>query len=114
MVKVVFMFIKKVIWFFTLNILILKIKNIFFFSLQVLELIKTRLSLSPNILDRGNRNNSRKYTYSLTISSKKDILAIRSLCENPLFLENKKYIFYFHYKLEGKKLVQYNNWQVNT
>ena len=70
---------------------------------QVLELIKTRLSLSPNILDRGNRNSTRKDTYSLTISSKKDILAIRCLCENPLLN-----------KLEGQKLVQYNNWQVNT
>ena len=68
---------------------------------QVLELIKRRLDLGPNILERGNRNNTRQNTYALTVSSKKDILSIRSLCENPLLN-----------KLEGYKLVQYNNWTV--
>ncbi|OAX30699.1 endonuclease, partial [Rhizopogon vinicolor AM-OR11-026] len=44
---------------------------------QVLELIKRSLNLTPTIIDRGNRNNTRQVTYSLTISSKKDILSIK-------------------------------------
>lgn len=68
---------------------------------QVLELIKRSLNLTPTIIDRGNRNNTRQVTYSLTISSKKDIHSIKDLCENPILN-----------KLEGHKLVQYNNWKL--
>nr|CBY89748.1 putative LAGLIDADG homing endonuclease [Pycnoporellus fulgens] len=70
---------------------------------NALELIKKRLDLTPNVLDKGNRNNTRKNTFSLTISSKKDISSIRELCENPSLN-----------KLEGQKLLQYNNWKVNS
>lgn len=69
---------------------------------QVLELIRKRLDLGPNVLDKGNRNDTRQTTYSLTISSKKDITSIRNLCEN-ISLN----------KLEGNKLAQYNNWKIN-
>ena len=65
-----------------------------------LELIKKRLELGPSVLDRGNRNNTRQNTYSLSISSKKDLLSLRELLENPLL-----------YGLKGYKLEQYNNWQ---
>ncbi len=65
-----------------------------------LELIRKRLDLGPNVLDKGNRNNTREVTYSLTISSKKDIISIKNLCENKLLN-----------KLEGNKLAQYNNWK---
>lgn len=47
---------------------------------QVLELIKNNLDLGQNLVDRGNRNNTRQNTYSLTISSKKDLLTIKILC----------------------------------
>lgn len=70
---------------------------------NALELIKKRLDLTPNVLDKGNRNNTRKNIFSLTISSKKDISSIRELCENPCLN-----------KLEGQKLLQYNNWKVNS
>jgi hypothetical protein len=49
-----------------------------------LDLIKKRLDLGPNVLDRGNRNDTRQNTYSLSISSKKDLLSLRELLENPL------------------------------
>lgn len=65
-----------------------------------LELIKKRLDLGPNVLDKGNRSNTRKNTYSLTISSKKDLLSLRELLDNPL-LDG----------LKGHKLEQYKNWQ---
>lgn len=66
-----------------------------------LDLIKKRLELGPNVLDRGNRNDTRKNTYSLSISSKKDLLSLKELIENPLLNG-----------LEGYKLVQYNNWNL--
>lgn len=56
----------------------------------------------PNVLDRGTRNNTRKNTFSLTISSKKDLLSLKELLENPLLNG-----------LDGYKLVQYNNWNLN-
>ena len=70
---------------------------------QVLELIKSRLDLSPSILDKGTRNNTRKNTYSLAVSSKKDILSVKTLCENTLLNG-----------LEGYKLVQYQNWKARS
>nr|BBG67068.1 hypothetical protein [Stropharia rugosoannulata] len=66
---------------------------------KALELIKQYLDLGPNILDRGNRGDTRQNSYSLSIQSKKDILTIKNLCENPLLN-----------RLEGFKLKQYNNW----
>jgi len=63
-----------------------------------LELLKQNLDLGPNLVDRGNRNNTRQTTYSLTLHSKKDILTIKNLCENPLLN-----------KLMGYKLKQYND-----
>src|SRR5947199_350757 len=66
------------------------------------HLIKKRLDLGTNVLDRRNRNNTRQNTYSLSISSKKDLLSLRELLENPLLN-----------RLEGYKLVQYNNWHLN-
>lgn len=70
---------------------------------QVLELIKRRLDFGPSILDKGTRDNTRKNTYSLAVSSKKDLLSLKNLCENPLLN-----------KLEGYKLVQFNNWKVGS
>lgn len=67
-----------------------------------LDLIKKRLDLGPNVIDRGNRNNTRKNTYSLAISSKKDLLSLKKLIENPLLNG-----------LDGYKLVQYNNWNLD-
>ena len=67
---------------------------------QALELIKRRLNFSPNIIDRGTRNNTRQNTYALSISSKTDISSIYNLCQNPLLN-----------KLQGYKLVQFNNWK---
>lgn len=66
---------------------------------KALELFKEYLDLGPNIVERGNRENTRQNTYSLTIQSKKDILTIKNLCQNPLFN-----------KLEGYKLKQFNSW----
>jgi hypothetical protein len=66
-----------------------------------LDLIKERLNLGPNVLDRGTRNNTRKNTFSLSISSKKDLLSLKELIENPLLNG-----------LDGYKLVQYNNWNL--
>lgn len=67
-----------------------------------LDLIKQRLNLGPNVLDRGNRNDTRQNTYSLSISSKKDLLSLRELLNNPLLNG-----------LQGFKLVQYNNWHLD-
>lgn len=67
-----------------------------------LMLIKKRLDLSPNILDRGNRKGTRQNTYSLFISSQKDLINLIKLIENPLLNG-----------LEGYKLIQYNNWIQN-
>jgi len=64
-----------------------------------LDLIKKRLNLGPNILVRGNRNNTRKNTYSLSITSIKDIDSLLKLLNNPLL-----------FGLQGYKLIQYNNW----
>lgn len=66
-----------------------------------LVLIKDRFNFGPNILDMGNRNNTRKNTFSLTISSKKDLLSLKELLDNPLLNG-----------FEGYKLLQYNNWNL--
>lgn len=69
---------------------------------NALELIKQNLDLGPNLVNRGNRNNTRLTTYSLTLHSKKDILTIKNLCENTQLN-----------KLMGYKLKQYNDWIAN-
>ena len=49
---------------------------------EVLELIKTRLDLGPNISFRKKRGENRKDTYTLAISSKKDIKALIEFFSN--------------------------------
>jgi hypothetical protein len=66
---------------------------------KALELIKLHLDLGPNLVDRGNRENTRQTTYSLTLQSKKDIQTIKDLCRNPLLIG-----------LRGYKLKQFNLW----
>jgi hypothetical protein len=66
---------------------------------EVLNLIKKRLDLSPKIFYRVKRNENRKDTYSLAISSKKDI---RTLVN---FFENNSLI-----SLQGNKKKQYEIW----
>jgi hypothetical protein len=43
---------------------------------EVLELIRTRLNANPNVLLRASRRERRKDTYSLSLSSKKDIKSL--------------------------------------
>jgi hypothetical protein len=50
---------------------------------KVLNLIKKRLDLGPNIFFRVKRKENHKDTYSLAISSKKDIKALIKYFENP-------------------------------
>lgn len=66
---------------------------------EVLELIKTRLELGPNISFRKKRGENRKDTYSLAISSKKDIKALIE------FFSNKDLA-----PLQGNKNRQYEEW----
>jgi hypothetical protein len=66
-----------------------------------IELIKIRLDLGPTIFDRGQRlfrDSLRKNTYSLGISSKKDLSSLNN------FLNNTGLI-----GLKGHKLIQYQN-----
>jgi len=66
-----------------------------------IELIKNRLDLGPTIFDRGQRlfrGSLRKNTYSLGISSKKDLNSLNK------FLNNTSLI-----GLQGHKLIQYQN-----
>lgn len=62
----------------------------------VMELVKTRLSIGPKIHERT--RDTRKTTYRLYISSKKDLSNIIQFLNN---LNN----------LKGYKLEQYNNWK---
>ena len=67
-----------------------------------IELIKNRLELSPTILDRGQRlfrGSLRKITYSLGVSSKKDLNSLNKLLNNTDLIG-----------LKGHKLIQYLNW----
>lgn len=67
-----------------------------------IELIKNRLDLSPTILDRGQRlfrGSLRKVTYSLGVSSKKDLNSLNNLLNNTDLIG-----------LKGHKLIQYLNW----
>jgi hypothetical protein len=66
-----------------------------------IELIKNRLDLSPTILDRGQRlfrGSLRKVTYSLGVSSKKDLNSLKNLLNNTDLIG-----------LKGHKLIQYLN-----
>jgi len=68
-----------------------------------LELIKYRLSISSNVVNRAKRligsGGHRKDTYILYISSKENISSLIKLCSNSLFN-----------KLEGNKLKQFSDW----
>lgn len=67
---------------------------------EVLNIIKQRLELGPSILFRKKRMENYKDTYSLKISSKKDLNNIVSFFENPL-LET----------LKGQKRLQFEHWK---
>lgn len=71
---------------------------------QLLELIKYRLDLGPNVLERSARERdigkSRKVTYQLIISSKKDINQLINLLDNSQNIS-----------LQGYKMVQYDEWK---
>jgi hypothetical protein len=71
---------------------------------QALEIIKSRLCLGPNVLERSSRKRDidkiRKITYKLNISSKKDISRLMEL------LNNKNNI-----PLQGNKYMQYVEWK---
>lgn len=82
-------------------------KNTFIFYIEqsesfVLEIIKKRLEFAPQVVSRKNRGDGRKNTWSLYISSKKDILNLIT------FFESQQLI-----SLQGNKLSQYNKW-LNT
>jgi len=53
---------------------------------EVLNLIKNRLELGPNIFFRAKRRKTRKDTYSLAISYKKDISVLIKFFLNPTLL----------------------------
>jgi len=63
---------------------------------EVLYLIKIRLNLLQNIHLRKKRKENRKDTYTLTITSKKDIKALIEFFENPNIIP-----------LQGHKAIQY-------
>jgi hypothetical protein len=67
---------------------------------EVLAIIKKRLNLGPSILFRKKRKANYKDTYSLKISSNKDIKNLNSFFENPL-LE----------PLKGQKRLQFEHWK---
>lgn len=71
---------------------------------QGLEIIKNRLSFSPNVLERSPRDRDigkiRKTTYQLVISSKRDLESLIML------LDNKENI-----SLQGNKYIQYIEWK---
>ena len=67
---------------------------------EVLNIIKQRLELGPSILFRKKRMVNYKDTYSLKISSKKDLNNLISFFENPL-LET----------LKGQKRLQFEHWK---
>lgn len=67
---------------------------------EVLNIIKQRLELGPSILFRKKRMVNYKDTYSLKISSKKDLSNLISFFENPL-LET----------LKGQKRLQFEHWK---
>ena len=70
-----------------------------------LELIKYRLSISSNVVNRAKRligsGGYRKDTYILYISSKENISSLIKLCSNSLLN-----------KLEGNKLKQFSDWML--
>jgi len=70
---------------------------------EVLVLIKNRLEAGPNILLRPSRGINRKNTYSLFLSSKKDIGALIK------FFDKKKNPYLI--PLCGNKLIQFNKWK---
>ena len=83
--------------------ILIKLNVIFFIEhtdRQALEIIKRRLELGPNVLERSPRlrdiGKERKTTYQLSISSKKDIQRLVS------FLDDKSNI-----PLQGNKYTQY-------
>jgi len=83
-------------------------KNFLEFSIEhtdkpVLEFIRENFQFNPVILERGDRSGTRKNTYSLRITSKKDIETLKNFFES----ENLN-------KLEGNKLIQYFNWKVKA
>ena len=66
-----------------------------------IELIKNRLDLGPTILERGQRlfrGSLRKITYSLGVSSKKDLNSLNKILNNTELIG-----------LKGHKLIQYHN-----
>lgn len=71
-----------------------------------LELIKNRLSFGPNVLKRSKRERdigkTRKTTYQLIVSSKKDLNSLVMLLENSNNIP-----------LQGNKYIQYQEWKQN-
>lgn len=67
---------------------------------EVLDLIKDRLNLGPKIVFRQNRRKTFKDTYSLSISSRKDITSIINYFNNPLLTP-----------LHGQKKIQFEHWK---
>jgi hypothetical protein len=69
-------------------------------ELEVLNIIKQRLELGPSVLFRKKRMANYKDTYSLQISSNKDLNSLIYFFDNPL-LE----------KLKGQKRFQFEHWK---
>ena len=67
---------------------------------KVLEIFKNKFEFGPNIFERAERSIKQKKTYSLYISSKKDISKIVKFCELPTLNG-----------LLGNKQIQYLNWK---
>lgn len=67
---------------------------------EVLNLIKERLNLGPNVLFRAKRKETFKDTYSLKISSRKDLTSMINFFNNPLLIP-----------LDGQKKLQFENWK---
>lgn len=68
---------------------------------KALELIKEKLAITSNIFNRAKRSQNRQETFILQVSSKENINSIIKLCDSPLLN-----------KLEGNKLIQFNNWKI--
>lgn len=83
---------------------VIRTNNTFIFYIEqsesfVLDIIRNRLEFNPKVILRKNRGDGRKDTWSLFISSKKDILNLIN------FLNNTQLI-----SLQGNKLSQYKKW----
>lgn len=81
---------------FNNNTLVFSIENT---DKNALEFIKKRFNFSSNVNTRPSRSDRRKPTYTLAISSRKDVNNLVSI------LEDSRYA-----KLMGNKLNQFNNW----